>query len=283
MTKELFETLKKIDQKPKPYQFCTTAELWCDPYIAKKMLAYHLSDNEDLASRKKDFIERSVEWIFDYFKIGKLARICDFGCGPGLYTSRFAEKGALTTGIDFSESSINYAITEAKKKNLKIEYALQDYLKFETEEKFDLITMIYCDFCALNPAQRSTLLKKFQQLLKNDGSILMDVTSLASYDAKQEARVFEYCEKDGFWSPDPYYVFRNDFKYEKERLLLDKYWIIEKSRTREIYNWIQCFSPETIAAEFTQNGLEIVDYFANVAGDRYQKNNTEFAIVARKK
>jgi SAM-dependent methyltransferase len=282
LTKELFAALQKINHRPKPYEYYTTPELWCDPYISKQMLAVHISEKTDLASRKPDFIDRSAGWISDYFKVGAQIRIGDFGCGPGLYTTKFAQRGAIVTGIDFSETSINYAIAQAKQNNLEIEYVLQDYLKFATDVKFDLITMIYCDFCVLNPNQRTLLLKKFHQHLKNGGSILLDVSSFAQYAARQEENKYEYSMGNGFWSTDPYYVFQNCFKYEEEHLLLDKFTILEQSRLRENYNWLQCYSVQTISKELQQNGFELVKYFANVAGDPYKEGATEIAVVAKK-
>lgn len=279
---KLFKILEKINQRPKAYEYYTTPELWCDPHISQKMLETHLNENIDLASRRKDFINRSAEWISNYFKFNKKFRVCDFGCGPGLYTTKFAQNGCLVTGIDFSKTSIDYATKQAKQNNLKIEYVLQDYLKFETDNRFDLITMIYCDFCVLNPSQRKVLLKKFHSYLKDNGSILIDVSSFAQYDVKQETNIYEYSEKNGFWSPDSYYAFYNSFKYEKERLLLDKYTIIEKSKIRESYNWLQCYSVQTISEELRQNGFGLIDYFANVAGDPYQESATEIAVVANK-
>jgi len=278
----IFTMLEKINQKPKAYASYTTPELWCDPYISKQMLSYHLGEDTDLASRKVSFIDKSVEWISNYFKLGEQSRVCDFGCGPGLYTTKFAKKGAIVTGIDFSENSIKYAIDQAQKNNLEIKYVLQDYLKFETDDRFDLITMIYWDFCVLNPVQRALLLKKFHRLLKPDGCILLDVNSLVKFATRQETRGCEYSKQDGFWSKDAHYTFHNVFKYDEECLVLDKFSIIEASRTRENYNWHQCYSIESISAELRQNGFEIVEYFANVAGDQYHEDAPEIAIIAKK-
>lgn len=101
MKENIFNILRKINHKSKPYEFYTTSKLWCDPYISKQMLATHLSEDVDLASRRKEFINRSVDWIVNHFHINGNSRICDFGCGPGLYTSKFAKYGAIVTGIDF--------------------------------------------------------------------------------------------------------------------------------------------------------------------------------------
>jgi 2-polyprenyl-3-methyl-5-hydroxy-6-metoxy-1,4-benzoquinol methylase len=63
----------------------------------------------DASSRNTGFIKRSVEWIVSRFEVDKNSEIADFGCGPGLYTNLLAERGAMVTGIDFSENSLKYA------------------------------------------------------------------------------------------------------------------------------------------------------------------------------
>lgn len=86
-----------------PFQYYTANELWTDEYTSQKMLEYHLDENINASSRNKIFIDNSVKWIIANFGIDCNSSVCDFGCGPGLYTSQFAEKGASVTGIDFSE------------------------------------------------------------------------------------------------------------------------------------------------------------------------------------
>ena len=219
----MFEFLQEINQRPELFAYYTTPQLWCDPYISQRMLETHLNENIDLASRKKDFIDRSAAWIVEQFKINNNSRICDFGCGPGLYTTRFAQYGASVTGVDFSETSIDYAKKVAEQEGLNIDYFLQNYLDFIPDKKFDLICMIYCDFCALSPQQRKNLMKKFYDFLDDDGSILLDVSSLHHYNSMKEQRVYEYIAENGFWSANPCYIFHNTFKYEQEKISLDKF------------------------------------------------------------
>jgi hypothetical protein len=38
----MFEELKKINERPKPFEFYTASDLWTDEYISKQMLSYHL-------------------------------------------------------------------------------------------------------------------------------------------------------------------------------------------------------------------------------------------------
>lgn len=278
----MFEVLEKLGERPEPFEFYTADALWCDEHISKQMLETHLNEDIDLASRKKEFIEKSVDWIANRFGIGEGAKICDFGCGPGLYSTRFAERGAQVTGIDFSERSINHARKTAEERGLDINYVRQNYLDFATDEKFDLITMIYVDFCPLSPGQRSHLLGTFHEILKDSGHIFMDVISLNFFDAAEEARSYEYAEKGGFWSARPYHMFMNSFKYETEKLLLNKHTVFEAERTREIYNWLQCFSPESLKAEFAAGGLRIIEQYSDVAGTHFSPDSNEFAVVVEK-
>lgn len=278
----MFNELKEINLRPKPFQFYTADALWTDEHTSQKMLEYHLDESVDLSSRNKEFIERSVKWIVSHFGIDTHTAIADFGCGPGLYTAPFAEHGANVTGIDFSERSICYAKETAGRKALDIEYVCWDYLEFETEKRFDLITMIMCDYCALSPIQRRKMLTRFKNLLKADGEVLLDVYSLNAFDQKEQVSTYEHRQLDGFWSKEDYYGFLNTFKYEEEKVILDKYTIIEKARTWTVYNWLQYFSPDALRKEFEVNGFKMEEFYSDVAGKPFNSKSTEFAIVARK-
>jgi 2-polyprenyl-3-methyl-5-hydroxy-6-metoxy-1,4-benzoquinol methylase len=278
----MFKELKEINTRPAPFQFYTADELWADEHTSKQMLEYHLNESIDVSSRNRKFIESSVDWIVTHFGVDKSTAVADFGCGPGLYTTRLAERGAIVTGIDFSENSIEYAKQVAAQKGLDIKYVQKNYLDFDTTDRFDLITMIMCDFCALSPEQRKRMLSKFHSLLKPDGSVLLDVYSLKSFNQKEESTIYELNQLNGFWSPDDYYCFVNTFKYEEEKVILDKYTIIEESRRRVVYNWLQYFSKESIKKEFEQNGFKVEEVFSDVAGKTFGPESPEIAIVAKK-
>lgn len=278
----MFKRLREINTRPLPFQFYTADELWTNEHTSKKMLEYHLNESVDAASRSKVFIEKSVEWIVSHFGMDNTTEIADFGCGPGLYATRFAKKGAIVTGIDFSESSLQYAKEKALQEKLNIDYVHANYLDFTTSKKFDLITMIMCDFCALSPNQRRILLSKFYSFLKPGGSVLLDVYSLSGYDQKEESATYERNQLNGFWSPNDYYCFVNTFKYDKEKVILDKYKIVEESGMRTVYNWLQYFSNDSLKREFEENGFAIEGIYSDVAGTAFHQESKEIAIVATK-
>lgn len=278
----MFDLLTKINARPAPFQVYSAEELWTDEHTSKKMLEFHLNETIDLSSRNTEFITRSVEWIVSQFGVGENFSVADFGCGPGLYTTRLAEQGAEVVGIDFSKRSIEYARGKAGEKGLDITYIHQNYLEFDTEQRFDLITMIFCDFCALSPLQRKSLLTKFLTFLKPGGAVLLDVHTLNIFNKREETALYERNQLDGFWSPDDYFGFVNTFKYDDEKVTLDKYTIIERKRTRVVYNWLQYFSQESLRKEFEESGFEVESFYSDVAGAAFSAETPDMAIVARK-
>lgn len=278
-----YDLLESATSRPIPFEFYTAADLWTDEHTSEQMLQYHLNPDIDLSSRNHGFIEESVQWIIDHFNIGSGTSVADFGCGPGLYANRLARHGASVTGIDFSPRSIAYAKEAAESDGLVVTYLNQNYLDFQTDERFDLIIMIFCDFCALGPDQRHTLLTTFKNHLKPGGRVLMDVHSLAAFTDFEESASFEKNQLNGFWSPNDYYGIQVGFKYEDECVRLDKYTVVEPTRIRTVYNWLQYFDLESLTAEFSDAGLDVKESFANVAGKPYTPDAPEIAVVAGKR
>ena len=63
--------------------------------------------------------------------------------------------------------------------------------------------------------------------------------------------------------------------------MLDKYTIVESNRTRQVFNWLQCFEPSELESEFNSCGLQVVELLGDVAGKDYDPSAEEFAVVAR--
>ena len=126
------------------------------------------------------------------------------------------------------------------------------------------------------------MLSKFKNLLKHGGSLLLDVYSLHSFNKKEETAAYELNQLNGFWSQNDYYAFVNSFKYEEEKVSLDKYTIIEPERRRQVYNWLQYFAPEDLEKEFVEEGFFVKELHSDVAGTPYDRESSEFAVIANK-
>ena len=68
--------------------------------------------------------------------------------------------------------------------------------------------------------------------------------------------------------------------YEKEMVALDKFTIVESERTRTVYNWLQYFAPEDLDKEFRDAGFSTKGLYSDVAGTPYDRDSSEFAVIA---
>ena len=274
----LFAALERINERPALYSRYTADALWTSPDISEMLLRFHLDGEVDVASRRTGFIEASADWIAATFGLAPGRRVIDLGCGPGLYTNRLARTGASVSGVDFSARSIEHARAAAAGEGLTVEYLLGDYLAIDLEPGYDLALMIMCDYCALSPSQRRRLLERVGEILAPGGAFLFDVYSLAAFETWEEQVAYGPGLMDGFWSAQPYYGFLNTFRYEAERVVLEKYAIVEAAGMREYLNWFAHYDVASLTAEVEAVGLQVSAVHGDVAGAAFDANTPEFAV-----
>ena len=275
------KNLTKHMQKPKLFAK-STAPFWDDPHISQQMLRAHLDPNRDLASRKHETIDISVEWIVEEIGLKKGEKILDLGCGPGLYCTRFAERGFIVTGIDYSKRSIEYARESVSSNELKIEFICKDYLTIDYSNTFDLVTLIYCDFGVLSDRDRDLLLRKIYKSMKPGGSFLLDVCTPKYHDSVKEERTWKYEEK-GFWRPIPYLLLAEKIKYRKQDVLLTQYFVYDNDSNLDIYRiWDHAYTKESISKALSDGGFNDLQFYGDVTGKEYSSNSETMCIIARK-
>jgi SAM-dependent methyltransferase len=164
-----------------------------------------------------------------------------------------------------------------------VDYRHGNYLDLELRETFDLILLIFGDFCPLGPNQRRTLLDRAKQWLSPGGQFVFDVSSSAQFESLEESSSYEYAPEGGFWSSDPHFVFTKRFKYRPEMAYLDRYLVLEATRRREFFNWIQCYDPPSLKQELSHGGWGVEEIFGNVAGEAYDPEGHFFAVRAEPK
>lgn len=277
----MFNQLESIGARPNVFSAYTAEDLWADPHISKQMLACHLDGNVALASRTSAFIDSSLGWLAAEVQISPGADVLDLGCGPGLYANPLAARGAQVVGVDFSERSLRHARSAAPEGGSAPAYIHGNYLDVEIPGTFDVVLLAMCDYCALSPSQRQRLLKRVCSLLRPDGRFVFDVYGLASMRSREEAVTYQPGLMDGFWSAEPYHGFLHTFLYDRERVILDKYEIVDANRSRTIYNWLQCFDLDSIEQELDRGGLEISAFFGDLTGANLEADPFEFCVVAK--
>lgn len=263
----MFNELKKYTTKLKLYA-PSTNNFWDDEHISKGMLEAHLNPNWDAATRKPEFLERSVNWISKIAPSSQYKFLLDLGCGPGLYAERFNSAGYSVTGVDFSKRSIAYAKEQTLLNKSNIVYHYQNYLTIDYIEQFDVITLIYCDYPALSITDRLILLRKVYQALRPNGKFIFDVfTPLMR---KDESRSWQYYEEGGFWSEKPHICLESVYQYDDEDNTELRQSIVQTEETVNCYNiWDHFFSKEALLSEIQTAGFNAFELYGDIAGKEF--------------
>ena len=276
-----FDALRELQQKPAPYAPGEPL-FWNDPHISQQMLLAHLSPHTDAASRRPETIERSVAWLIDALELHPGQSVIDLGCGPGLYASRLAERGLAVTGVDFSQHSIDYAVAQARERQLQIAYRYQNYLDLSDVASYDTALLIYGDFCPLAPEQRQRLLQNIHRALKDGGRFVLDV-STRHLRARCGAQTDWKVMNSGFWRPGQHLVLTQGFDYPEFALYLDQYIVIDADGKMSVYrNWFQDYTRETITTELAQHGFRVQSVWGDLTGSPYSDQTDWIGIIAQK-
>ena len=275
----MYEMLKQLAVRPDPYSTTTTKDLWTRPHIARQMLAYHLDQETSLASRPIAEIEAIVGWLDSELVLAD-KRVCDLGCGPGLYATRMAQRGADVLGVDFSTVSIAHAESQASTSLGGPTYRIADYMEEELPSDFDLITLIYFDYCALSPKDRQVLLGKIRSMLRPGGKLVMDVVAASAFTQAHEQLAIEENLMAGFWSDKDYVGIHRTWLYEDQMLSLDHYVIAETTGQWEVLNWMQYFSPNQLVGELKNAGFAVDVLAGGMTGQALTDASREIAVIA---
>lgn len=254
----MYDQLKAFFRKPAPFSVNTIARLWTDPHIARQMLALHLDDSHEIASRSSASISAILDWIEARLPLSG-QRVADLGCGPGLYARDMAARGARVTGLDISPVALAHARGEAARQGTDITYLQADYLTPFGENDFDLVTLIYGDICALSPPERQTVYANVRRALKPGGVFMLDAFSDALYQTRQPGSVIELNYMGGFWAEADYVALHTIQLYPERMISLDHYLIVQPDQSFEVYNWLEHFTPGKLEAELTTGGFALLE------------------------
>ena len=268
--------------RPEPFSRYTTPEFWNDSHISEQMLRCHLDPVLEAASRAHDLIDRSVVWLGSVLELRPGSRLLDLGCGPGLYANRIAAVGVEVVGIDVSTRSLEYARSQALAARLPSRFEHRNYLEDDLGSGFDAAILIYEDYCALGPGQRSELLSRIHSALLPGGRLVFDVTSAERFSEYRDGVVSQANLHDGFWAEPPYVGTEETWTYPELRLVLTRYTIETPTQDRQFWNWMQCLTPAEVDAELAAAGFAPPQYFGDVTGARFDASAPTFTVLTRR-
>ncbi|MGE5398124.1 MAG: class I SAM-dependent methyltransferase [Chitinophagales bacterium] len=258
----------------------STDRFWDDEHISEQMLKLHLDPNVEAASRTKETIEAETDFIIKLTDMDSEKSVLDLGCGPGLYVREFAKTGARVTGVDFSDRSVNYATQYVGSEYANTRFVKMNYLDLNFQKSFDIATLIYYDFCALNTDEQHHLLANVYDALNDNGIFVFDVITETWVNPLLSGISVA---SGGFWSPKPYIEIVQIFTYDEPRTEGIQYTIIGEDGTTRVFRlYHRLFSLDEITHVLDTHGFKVEKVYRNLKGDSLDKGSETFGIVARK-
>jgi SAM-dependent methyltransferase len=265
-------------QRPKPFE--RAASIWTDPFIAPQMLRTHLDPATDLASYRPKRLENTCTYLYEQLHLVPGCALIDLGCGPGLYAERFAQKGIKVTGLDISESSIEYAREQAKQSGLDITYNVHNYCKPIGKDSFDAAILIWEDYGVLSPIERNAVLHNVFTALHSGGRFALDVATDNKLSILDEAAKWYTCNS-GFFRPHPHVVIEKTWIFPEEHAYCETSVVVDDKIT-VYHNHLAVFSPERITKELEMSGFCVASLTGNLEGKPYSDDSMQIGVVAYK-
>ncbi|OCB93001.1 D-alanine--D-alanine ligase [Bacillus amyloliquefaciens] len=278
-------TIKKLlelAKNPEPFEE-GTQEVWLDPDRAELVLKSHFDEYIPGGSKGSSFIDETVDFITKIAPVECNNKIIDLGCGPGLYSQKLALKGYNVTGVDYNKKSIDYAISEADKMNLQIDYKIEDITNLEIENEFDAALLIYQIYGVFSPNNRRKILNNIYRGLKTGGLVLLDVLSEKSYEKFEQNLMWFLSKKDSLISDKEHLTLYAAIKYPDNVTLAKNVLVFDDGKLVNYNYWNQHFSIEDLEKEVNEAGFNLEKVYADVNGEEYENNREFFAAVLKKK
>lgn len=261
---------------------------WDDAEFSERMLAEHLRQDHDAASRRFVKIDEQVRWIDGALLSGEPTRVLELACGPGLYTSRLARLGHECVGIDFAPAAVRYASEEAERDGLACSYELADVREAVLGEVvgggFGLVMLIFGQFNVFRRDEARGLLERAFDALAPGGQLLLEPQRFATVEEGGRAGASWYSASEGLFSSRPHLCLTESFWNEEERASTLRFLIVD-AETSEVTRYAmsnEAYSDDEYVAMVREAGFEEVRLLPSLIGVEDESQSANLVVTARK-
>ena len=257
---------------------------WHEAGFSQRMLAEHLSQAHDLASRRSHIIDQHVAWIHEALLQTTTASVLDLGCGPGLYSNRLAALGHTCVGIDYSPASIAYAKDNAAQDHLPATYLHSDMRTATFALHVDLVMLLYGELNVFSRQDAANILAKAHQALLPGGKLLLEPHTLTSLIPDPASKMTWFSSPGGLFSPTPHLVLTEQHWDDATSIVTRRHYIIDAA-TNEVTRYaqsLQAYTSEQYIQLLTETGFDHIEIFPGLAHDHIEPMPELQAIVAHK-
>ncbi len=253
--------------RPAPWSTERSNIPWDDPDFSRRMLAEHLSQSHDAASRRFGLIDTQVAWIHETLLSGEPSRVLDLGCGPGLYTERLARLGHVCHGIDIGPASIAHALETAEREGLTCTYEAGDIRTAPFGGGFDLVMLLYGEPSVFSPDTLRAICTRAASALDPDGVLLLEPHTehgVAVIGEESPTRV----DLDGGLFLDAPHRLHSEGHFDDVTGVGTRRWVVEPGDGEPIehWAWYQAYAADDLVALLGDGGFrpESVEFHSNL-------------------
>jgi SAM-dependent methyltransferase len=258
---------------------------WDEPGFSARMLAEHLSQTHDAASRRSHLIDAHVAWIDTFVLGGRASTVLDLGCGPGLYLNRLARRGHQGVGIDFSPASIAYARTTAEAEGLAAAYRLADLRTADFgSPPYDLALLLYGEFNTFRPAVARDILQRAHAVLRPGGRLLLEPSTFESIAALGAAPPGWYAAETGLWAAGPHIVLQDNGWDAEHAVAVERYVVVDALTGAPVQHAMttQAYPTEELVALLVSVGFADPQIYPSLAPGAAEPQAGFYAVLAQK-
>ncbi|MDP6543482.1 MAG: methyltransferase domain-containing protein [Phycisphaerae bacterium] len=229
---------------------------WNDPDFSRRMLAEHLAQDHDLASRRTEWIDRQVAWIHDDLLGGQPASILDLGCGPGFYSHRLTMRGHRCYGIDFGPASIEYALRHNPDES-RCTFVLGDIRQVAFGGPYDLAMILYGELNVFSPAEALAVLRKAHTALTATGRLIVEMQTPQTVHRTGLSEPTEQDSESGLFSDRPHHCQTESQWLPEQQAAVQTFHITEagSERAKEFRSTTQAWPDRNLIALFRNAGF----------------------------
>lgn len=257
---------------------------WNDPAFSERMLAAHLRQDSDGASRRFGKIDEQVRWIHEMLLVGQRTQVLDLTCGPGLYTSRLARLGHRCHGIDFAPAAVAYARDVALREGLACGYELADVRNVAFGEQFGLAMMIFGQFNVFRRNEARGILERVFEALAPGGQLLLEPQRFATAAGGGASHTSWYSTSAGLFSSRPHLCLTESFWDDQARVSTQRFFIVDAA-TAEVARYAlsnEAYTDDEYETLIGEAGFEDIRLLPSLIGIEDESQSSNLVVTARK-
>ena len=218
-----------------------------------------------------------VEGIIRMLGLMPPARILDLCCGFGRHSLVLAERGFDVTGLDISQSFLDYAKSRADEQGVYLQIERCDMREMQHEQEFDAVINIFTAFGFFdNEAEDLKVLQAVSRALKPNGQFVIDTINR---DFVVHAGQFQtWKQRNGTTVLEERF-----FDFFKSRIEIIHHLIDKEKGDRKLESSFRLYTLTEMLEMFDRAGLMLTDVYGDFNGSIYSGDSPRMILVARRR